>query len=423
MESPATRNATLKQLLEKGVRIPSPESVEIGSDLHIQRISGENVTIHAGCKVSGKDTLILPGVELGYEAPVTVLNCQLGRDVKLKGGFFEESCFLEGVIIGSGAQVRKGCLLEEKARAGHTVGLKQTILFPFVTLGSLINFCDCLMAGGTDEKNHSEVGSSYIHFNYTPDQDKATPSLIGDVSRGVMLNQAPIFLGGQGGLVGPVRIEYGVVVAAGIIVRKDLLREGRILLGQPAVDKSVPFHRGLYSNVQRIVGQNTLYLGNLIALRRWYKDVRIHFVEPDSMEGALLEAAVEKLECAVEERLYRLRQVAERMPRSIEISKRISSIIRTSEKAVQRKKEFHEKWGQVEKVFKESLNLEGDPLIREKFQRIIEKGIGKNGGHYLRVIKGLSPDEAKLGSTWLQGIIDKVVERIENVLPSFSLSK
>jgi len=102
------------------------------------------------------------------------------------------------------------------------VGLKQTILFPFVTLGSLVNFCDCLMAGGTSKKDHSEVGSSYIHFNYTPEQDKATPSLIGDVPQGVMVNRPPIFLGGQGGAVGPVRIGYGTVVKAGTILRKDV---------------------------------------------------------------------------------------------------------------------------------------------------------------------------------------------------------
>ena len=107
--------------------------------------------------------------------------------------------------MGPGAQVREGCLLEEEANGAHCVGLKQTILFPFVTLGSLINFCDCLMAGGTSRKDHSEVGSSYIHFNFTPDGDKTTASLFGDVPRGVMLDQPPIFLGGQGGAVGPVR--------------------------------------------------------------------------------------------------------------------------------------------------------------------------------------------------------------------------
>ncbi len=133
--------------------------------------------------------------------------------------------------MASGAQVREGCILEEEANASHTVGLKQTILFPFVTLGSLINFCDCFMAGGTSRKNHSEVGSSYIHFNYTPNQDKATASLIGDVPKGVMINQAPIFLGGQGGLVGPSRIGYGTVIAAvpftGRIVPKEENCSGR----------------------------------------------------------------------------------------------------------------------------------------------------------------------------------------------------
>jgi len=108
----------------------------------------------------------------------------IGPGVELKGGYCRSSLFLDGAAVGSGAQVREGCILEEGARGGHCVGLKQTILFPFVTLGSLVNFCDCLMAGGTGKKDHSEVGSSYIHFNYTPEQDKANPSLIGDVPQG-----------------------------------------------------------------------------------------------------------------------------------------------------------------------------------------------------------------------------------------------
>ena len=143
--------------------------------------------------------------------------------------------------------MREGTILEEEASIAHTVGLKQTILFPFVTLGSLINFCDCLMAGGTDRKNHSEVGSSYIHFNFTPNQDKATPSLIGDVPRGVMLNQRPIFLGGQGGMVGPVRLDYGITVAAGTILRKDELRPNRLIIGGAGQGGSIEFRPGRFS--------------------------------------------------------------------------------------------------------------------------------------------------------------------------------
>ena len=184
------------------------------------RIS-ETATIYPGCRILGKNTLICRDAELGFEAPVTLNNCFVGPGVRLKGGYFENAVFLEGAEAGSGAHVRGGTIFEEGASIAHTVGLKQTILFPFVTLGSLINFCDCFMAGGTSRKNHSEVGSSYIHFNYTPNQDKATASMMGDVPDGVMLDQNPIFLGGQGGLVGPCRIAYGTVIAAGSIYRKD----------------------------------------------------------------------------------------------------------------------------------------------------------------------------------------------------------
>ena len=188
----------IDQLIQKGVIIPNPESVEIGSDIKIENISDDGVIIHSGCRLFGKSTLIMGQTEIGYESPVTIQDCQIGPQVMLKGGYFKESVFLEKASAGSGSHVREGCIFEEEAKIAHTVGLKQTILFPFVTLGSLINFCDCLMTGGTSRKDHSEVGSSYIHFNFTPNQDKATPSLLGDVPKGVMLDQLPIFLGGQG---------------------------------------------------------------------------------------------------------------------------------------------------------------------------------------------------------------------------------
>ncbi|MGD8758529.1 MAG: UDP-N-acetylglucosamine pyrophosphorylase, partial [Deltaproteobacteria bacterium] len=216
-------------LIQQGATIPSPEQVLIGDEVSLNRIAAKGVVVYPGCKIFGEKSLIMTGVKLGYEGPVTLEDCQIGRDVELRGGFFRQSVFLERAHMGGEAHVREGCILEEGTSGAHSVGLKQTILFPFVTLGSLINFCDCLMAGGTSPKNHSEVGSSYIHFNYSTNQDKATPSLIGDVPRGVMLNQQPIFLGGQGGLVGPVCLEYGTVTAAGVVCRKDLRERGKLM--------------------------------------------------------------------------------------------------------------------------------------------------------------------------------------------------
>src|SRR5208337_2858456 len=263
-------------LLKKGVRMTAPFSVEIGDEVNLSRIS-DSLTIYGAARICGKNTLISGKVTLGYEAPVTLIDCCLGNDVELRGGFFTNSVFLNEVTMGSNAQVRSGCLLEEESGGNHCIGLKQTILFPFVQLGSLINFCDCLMAGGTSRKNHSEVGSSYIHFNYTPQQNKATPSLIGDVPRGVMLREPPIFMGGQGGLVGPAQIDYGTVIPAGIICRQDYTA-GKMPVPLPVSSfRPKIFVTGVYSDINRKVRHNIEYVANLLALRQWYRYVRRHF--------------------------------------------------------------------------------------------------------------------------------------------------
>ncbi len=219
-------------LLAKGIRMPQASTVFIADDVDPARIDA-GTTIHPGCRLSGAELSIGPGAELGREGPACIKNCQLGAEVSLAGGFFSHSVFLDKVTIGASAHVRPNCLLEEHVTCGHAVGLKQTLLMPFVTTGSLVNLCDCSMAGGTSPKNHSEVGSSYVHFNFSPHQDKATASLIGDIPQGVMLDQCPIFLGGQGGLVGPTRVAFGTVVAAGSIVRKDVLAAGQLIATEP----------------------------------------------------------------------------------------------------------------------------------------------------------------------------------------------
>ena len=116
--------------------------------------------------------------------------------------------------VGSNAHIRVGTLVEEEASTAHAVGLKHTVLMSFVTLGSLINFCDGLISGGRSRREHTEVGSGFIHFNYTPRGhagDKATPSLIGDVVHGVFLRQPRIFLGGLSGIVGPQKVGFRLI--------------------------------------------------------------------------------------------------------------------------------------------------------------------------------------------------------------------
>jgi UDP-N-acetylglucosamine/UDP-N-acetylgalactosamine diphosphorylase len=414
----------IQKLLEKGACIPNPECVFVGPEVSLDRLAGEGVVIYPGCKIFGDKTLIMPGTIVGREGPVTIEDCQLGPNVTLKSGFFKGSTFLQEANMGPGALVRNGCLLEEQANIAHCVGLKQTILFPFVTLGSLINFCDCLMAGGTSRKNHSEVGSSYIHFNYSPNQDKATASLMGDVPRGVMLNQPPIFLGGQGGVVGPVRVEYGTVIAAGVICREDVTLGGKLFLGQNLPPhhrnkpgKVVDFHRGIYWDVKRRVLSNLNFIANLVALRRWYLIVRAPFFQRDVMSEALFTGAVDKLNMAIEERMNQLKGLADKMPESVS---RYQAIVkaRAGDRIVQQKQEFCGRWQDLENMVKQYLEWEGDRSVLEQFMRALQKAMDNDSG-YVAVIQGLDETASSQGTAWLQDMVDTINQEALAILPTF----
>jgi UDP-N-acetylglucosamine/UDP-N-acetylgalactosamine diphosphorylase len=412
------KNSLIGALIEKGVKIPNPSSVEIGDEVDINLISSEDVIIHSGCKIFGKKTLIMPGVKLGGRSPVTIKNCQLGKNVELKGGYFEESTFLDSANMGDGAEIREGCILEEEANGAHTVGLKQTILFPFVTLGSLINFCDILMAGGTSRTNHSEVGSSYIHFNYTPNQDKATASLIGDVAYGVMLNQPPIFLGGQGGLIGPSRVGYRTVIAAGVIYRGDCPQGHKVLMGKETQKLDMEFYPGLYWSVKKRVFNCIEYIANIIALRQWYMYVRSKFYQGNNMEKLLFKGCVDKLEVIIEERIKRFKQLADKMEYSIELYKSIMGN-KSSEELINQKRELFENRTKIENSFKEALLYSGDENKREDFLKSIDLIIKKIGTDYIKVIKNLDEDNLKIGTGWLLSIIEKTRTTILKHLPSY----
>ncbi|MBN1547411.1 MAG: UDP-N-acetylglucosamine pyrophosphorylase [Syntrophaceae bacterium] len=410
-----TLSGILQTLLNKGVDISHPHAVDIGTEVSPDRISGKGVTLYPGTKIYGAETVISSGVKLGYEGPVTLEDCQLGKNCELKAGFFRSSVFLDGSSMGSGAHVREGCLLEEEANAGHTVGLKQTVLFPFVTLGSLINFCDCLMAGGTDRKNHSEVGSSYVHFNYTPQQDKATASLIGDVPRGVMLRQRPIFLGGQGGLVGPSRIGYGTVIAAGAVFRGDCPEGGKLISGPDTkTSENKDFHPGLYGDITRRVVNNVIYLANLLALKQWYVHVRRPFMTGDVHGEALYRGSLQILDMTAAERLKRLDDLADKMDGSTaQAARHLKGQSKT--RIIEAQRAFEKRWLGMRQAF--AMDPEDYPGVYER-QRFLD-GFGRAAGRnsqYLPTVKALPPETTATGECWLQQIVDGITNRAMAIL-------
>lgn len=386
--------------IKRGVRLPDPESVYIDPAIPEGHIA-EGATVYPACRIMGEQTVIGSGCVIGREAPATVINCQLAGQVDLAGGYFEASVFLAGTSVGSGAHIRPGCLLEEESGVAHSAGLKQTVFLPCVTGGSLINFCDVLMAGGRSRKVHSEIGSSYIHFNYTPHGDKATPSLIGDVPNGVLMDSDPIFLGGQGGLAGPCRLAFGTVIPAGSVVRTDVEKPG--MLHIPAAgqqEKTVAYDMRIYKRITRTAANNLHYIGNIYALREWYRHMRFRMMTQTVSDRACCMGAIRVLNLILDERMARLRQWTEKLQESYALIRDSTSLCECAAEQARWIQAWPERDAKLRALIQGETDASG---VAELFA---SAAYGASVG-YLTWVRGLDAAQKKTIHRWLSELVHR----------------
>jgi hypothetical protein len=315
LEADLRRNLEAKlDLLEaNGVSIIDRRQTYLVEKVDETRIC-RGAVLYPGTRLIGTRTFVGPGARVGIEGPAVLENTTIAENSEVASGYLNEAVLLRNARVGSNAHIRVGTLMEEEASTAHAVGLKHTVLMSFVTMGSLINFCDALISGGKSRSEHTEVGSGFIHFNYTPrgrSGDKATPSLIGDVVHGVFLRQQRIFLGGLSGIVGPQKVGFGSFTVAGQVVRKEI--PANRMVGDVPRKVDTQFYASTEAP-KRIMKLNLEYIGQLTALQAWYRKVRLARI-PASRKYAhiriVTQAALDLLSVCIDERVKKLRQFLE----------------------------------------------------------------------------------------------------------------
>jgi hypothetical protein len=223
-----------------------------------------------------------------------------------------------------------------------------------------------------------------------------------------MLDREPIFLGGQGGLVGPVRIAYGTVIPAGIICRQDILQEnGLYAPPPPAASAAAPraFRVGAYRAIQRIVANNLVYIGNIQALKLWYQLVRKTRMASDPFSEACHLGALKQIDRVLKERIQRLKDLAAKMQRSIEYATSDSSLAIAPGLLAQQQL-LASRWPQIEA----KLCQGPDPTVgareRDRFLAAWD-GIDLATSH-LDAIGSLPADAKTAGTAWLNAVVDSV---------------
>jgi UDP-N-acetylglucosamine/UDP-N-acetylgalactosamine diphosphorylase len=231
-----------------------------------------------------------------------------------------------------------------------------------------------------------------------------------------MLNKPPIFLGGQGGIVGPLRMSYGNVVAAGSVLREDVDMEKQLIVSKGHSGKVVDLIPRAYPSLSRVVKNNILYVANLIALEQWYLHVRKMFFEHQEFGHLIFTAILENLHIAKEERLKRLKDMAAKMLVSSDKEKGRAKIIRA-------KQEFYEKSKLFEELLASDAGKTAGEEKRNQFLNAFVKYREEHGGNYIEVIQSLPPHVSTGGTQWLDAIVHVICGQAGKALPALKLFK
>ena len=311
-----TIESRLQTLIGRGVVVVDPRQTYVAPEVDPERVFPGSV-LFPGARLCGARTLVGSRAQIGTEGPAVLRDAVVGAGAEVASGFLAESTLLPGAKAGANAHFRAGTLLEEEASTAHAVGLKQSILMYSVTLGSLINLCDALVSGGRSRAEHTEIGSGFIHFNFTPwgkRGDKATPTLIGNVTEGVFLDQERIFLGGMSGIVGPDSVGFGAMTVAGQVIRKPVPGGTMHAEFGREFDRSFVPTEAAFSDkhLARVRARNLEFIAQLYALKAWYSEIRLKrsLLQKDAELSLVLSGALETIRCCLDERFRRYNSFA-----------------------------------------------------------------------------------------------------------------
>lgn len=422
----------ISQLLAQGVVIPAPEHVYVGPEVEVENIE-PGVVLKPGIVLEGEKTLLGGGSVLGPQGHFVNVRC--GRQVKLAAGQYQNCVFLDGARVRGGAEIREGTLFMEEAQAAHTVGCKMTILGIQVTLGSLINFCDVYITGGSDEPfGFTEIGSGAIHYNFTPNGLKFG-SLIGPGAPGEMFGLFPrTFVGGQTQIIAPTTIGSQALVPAGIAVRSPVA-DGVVSVPPPLAPGDRPYEPSLILRVRDKLLTTATLIAHYQALHLYFMVLRQKFAGymGDVFLEKLYQDAAQIIWQNAQERLSWLFHKKENGVR-VDMCARLTHSLALHRERL-RKASHPELRFVLEQIREHQALLNAQDQLSQVWQEPLPQfpqqqelccvcETAMAGGHvqYLDFLRGLPPEAKQLGKHWLTRLVNHRLTQVTDLLQHADLS-
>lgn len=185
----AVRRAIAERLMDAGVTILDPDNTYIDATVQV----GQDTIIYPWTVIEG-ETQIGCGCTVGPHAHL--MSCRIGDAVTIESAVIRESAIGRGVRVGPFANMRPGCQVDEGAKVGDFVELKNS------HIGARTAVAHLAYIGDADIGAHVNIGAGVITCNYDGVHKHRT--VVGDNA----------FIGSNSVLIAPVEVGAGAYVAA-----------------------------------------------------------------------------------------------------------------------------------------------------------------------------------------------------------------
>ena len=194
------------------------------------------------------------------------------------------------------------------------------------------------------------------------------------------------------GLVAPLQIGFGAVIAAGSTVRRDVA-ENQLVSGGSVQAGPLPYDPTIYRELLSKLMTTAKIAFNLRALLLWYSSVRLAYADGD--ERPPLEGAMTRLEDHLQHRTAELNKVLEKVGAA------------GQHPAITRVRR------EIGDLLLESISAE-DATAPRDFLSAYETA--RKDQHHIDAIRSLSDEAAASASVWLTQTIQARLERLRGLL-------
>jgi UDP-N-acetylglucosamine/UDP-N-acetylgalactosamine diphosphorylase len=201
--------------------------------------------------------------------------------------------------------------------------------------------------------------------------------------------------------VGPSRIAYGTIIAAGTIQRGDVDLKGQLVqaAGALAPASQQPFDPCRYGTIRRLILRNLEYCGQIIALKTWYETVRVPFMTGNEFHQRAAGGLLKNVELIYAERIQRLKDVTDRIQLSLTGLRAEDSLSAQDQEAMTEQNHWVDRWPDVAARLQDLAGeaAAGGPVLN---------GLKNTGRGYLATIQSADEETRKTVRDWLQSIVD-----------------